>query len=166
MLKMFRADNGMNIIGQGMKIMLFATPFAAMAVWVAMKMPDAVRIPGPGNFRTIAGLIFLVPGVALWLSAVMQLLNGFPKGKLVTAGAYGVCRNPIYSSFALFIIPGLSLIFGIWSYLLISIALYVGVVILIRKEEELLTRIFGDQYRLYKSKVHRMIPFMKGDRII
>jgi protein-S-isoprenylcysteine O-methyltransferase Ste14 len=165
MLKILRADNGMNIIGQGMKIMLFAAPFAAVAVWLAMRMPDVVRIPGPGNFRTIAGLIFLVPGLALWLSAVMQLLIGFPQGKLVTSGAYGICRNPIYSSFALFTIPGLSLIFGTWSYLLISVALYLGVVILIRKEEEQLTHIFGDQYRVYKSKVHRMIPFMKGDSI-
>jgi protein-S-isoprenylcysteine O-methyltransferase Ste14 len=166
MLKILRADNGMNIVGQGMKIMLFAAPFVAIAVWLSLKMPDVVRIPGAAQYRTVAGLIFLVPGLALWLSAVMQLLIGFPQGKLVTSGAYGVCRNPIYSSFALFIIPGLSLIFGIWSYLLISAALYIGVVILIRKEEEILTRIFGDQYKAYKSKVNRMIPFMKGDTVI
>lgn len=166
MLKIFFADNGMNIVGQGMKIMLLAVPFAAIAFWLAIKMPDVVRIPGPGNYRIIAGLVFLVPGLALWLSAVTQLLIGFPQGKLVTAGAYGVCRNPIYSSFALFLIPGLSLIFGTWSYLFISVALYIGVVSFIRKEEEQLTRIFGDQYKAYKSKVNRMIPFMKGDTII
>jgi protein-S-isoprenylcysteine O-methyltransferase Ste14 len=166
MLKILKADNGMNIIGQGLKIMLFAAPGAAVAVWLSLEMPDVVRIPVPQNYRTIAGLIFLVPGLVLWLSAVTQLLIGFPQGKLVTFGAYSVCRNPIYSSIALFAIPGLSLILGSWSYLLISCALYIGVMVLIRNEEAQLLRVFGEQYREYRKKVHRMIPFMKGDAIV
>lgn len=45
---------------------------------------------------TPLGVALVLTGLVLWLTALVQLLIGFPRGKLVTSGAYGVCRNPIY----------------------------------------------------------------------
>jgi protein-S-isoprenylcysteine O-methyltransferase Ste14 len=105
--------------------------------------------------------VLVLPGLALWLTAVVQLLIGFPRGRLVTEGAYGVCRNPIYSSFALSLLPGLSLVTGTWVYLVVAAVLCLGVRIFIRKEEQDLLRVFGDEYRRYTERVHRIIPFVK-----
>jgi protein-S-isoprenylcysteine O-methyltransferase Ste14 len=161
MLKLIKADNGMNIFGQGIWIMLFTLPAAAGAMVVHFYLPDLVEIPLPRNILTLLGLALVLPGFVLWLTAVVQLLIGFPRGKLVNTGAYGVCRNPIYSSFGLFILPGMSLMSGTWVYLTVAAVLCLDVWIFIRKEEQDLLRVFGDEYRSYTSRVHRLIPFVK-----
>ena len=40
MLKIFKADNGMNIIGQGGIIILLTLPFLASAIYAQIKLPD------------------------------------------------------------------------------------------------------------------------------
>ncbi len=90
-----------------------------------------------------------------------QLLAGFPQGKLVTTGAYGVVRNPIYASVTWFVLPAVALLTRTWVYLVPAIALYVGVMIFIGVEEELLTRAFGQAYRDYVARVDRLIPFKR-----
>ena len=164
MLRLIRADNGMNIFGQGISIMLFTAPAAVGAVAAHFCVPNLVRIPLPKRILTPLGVALVLPGLVLWLTAVVQLLIGFPRGRLVTGGAYGVCRNPIYSSFGLFILPGLSLASGTWVYLLVAAALCLGVTIFIRKEERDLLGVFGDHYRHYTARMHRIIPFAKGGR--
>jgi protein-S-isoprenylcysteine O-methyltransferase Ste14 len=160
-MKLFRADNGMNIIGQGANIMLFALPAAVAAVAVHLCAPAAARLPVPAKILFPAGIGFLILGVGLWAPAVVQLLVGFPQGKLVRTGAYGVCRNPIYSSFALFILPGISFVTGVWVYLVVSVVLVLGVTIFIRKEEEKLRQVFGSEYEAYLASVSRIVPFVR-----
>jgi protein-S-isoprenylcysteine O-methyltransferase Ste14 len=99
--------------------------------------------------------------VILWGSAVIQLLLGFSKGKLVTNGAYGVVRNPIYSSVTFFILPSVALMTLTWVYFVASIFLYTGVMIFIGKEEQQLTKVFGKEYENYMARVDRLVPFKK-----
>jgi protein-S-isoprenylcysteine O-methyltransferase Ste14 len=86
---------------------------------------------------------------------------GFSKGKLVTTGAYGVVRNPIYSSVTFFILPAVALLTITWVYFVASVFLYVGVMIFIGKEEKQLTNAFGKQYEEYLARVDRLVPFKK-----
>ena len=160
-MKLFNADNGMNIVGQGAKIMLFAFPAAVASVAVHFYMPAVAQLPVPPAILMPTGIVFLILGIALWLPAVVQLLIGFPKGKLVCTGAYGVCRNPIYSSFALFILPGISFVTGTWVYLIVSVFLVLAVTIFIRKEEEKLRQVFRAEYEKYLATVSRVVPFIK-----
>ena len=100
-------------------------------------------------------------GLLLWGTAVIQLLTGFSKGKLVTTGAYGVVRNPIYSSVTFFILPAVALITLTWVYFVPSVFLYAGVMIFIGVEEKQLTQAFGKQYQDYMARVDRLVPFKK-----
>jgi len=86
---------------------------------------------------------------------------GFSKGQLVTTGAYGVVRNPIYSSVTFFVLPAVALLTLTWVYFAPSVFLYVGVMIFIVKEEEQLTKVFGKAYQDYIARVDRMVPFRK-----
>jgi protein-S-isoprenylcysteine O-methyltransferase Ste14 len=160
-LKPIKADNGMNIVGQGARIMLFTLPFVAAAVAFQFCLPPVARLPLSSSVPMPVGFLLIVPGIALWLSGVLRPIYGFPKGRLLTAGAYGVCRNPIYTSFVLFILPGLSLVTGTWVYIAAGAALMAGVVILIKPEEHDPLRIFGNEYRSYTSRVHRILPFIR-----
>jgi protein-S-isoprenylcysteine O-methyltransferase Ste14 len=163
-MSIFKKINGMDIVGQGGKIILFMLPSLAAAILFQMYFPQVAALPKSIAVIKPLGYLFLIPGLLLWGSAVVQLLIGFPKGKLVTNGAYSVVRNPIYSSMTFFILPAVALLTQTWVYLVPSLFLYAGVMIFIRKEERQLTEVFGDQYRIYSSRVHRLIPFLKPSK--
>jgi protein-S-isoprenylcysteine O-methyltransferase Ste14 len=89
------------------------------------------------------------------------LLAGFSHGKLVTTGAYGIVRNPIYASVTFFVLPAAVLLTWTWVYLVPAVFLYVGVMIYIGTEEEQLTQAFGQEYVEYMARVDRLVPFKK-----
>lgn len=161
MNNIIKNENGMNIVGQGGKIILFMLPSLIAAILVHTYLPQIAALPESISFVKIIGYILLVLGLILWGAAVIQLITGFPKGKLVTTGAYGVVRNPIYSSVTFFILPAVALMTMTWVYFVASVFLYVGVMIFIGKEEKQLTKVFGKEYEDYKARVDRLVPFKK-----
>jgi protein-S-isoprenylcysteine O-methyltransferase Ste14 len=161
MINIFKNQKEMNIIGQGGKIILFTLPSLIAAIWVHTYFPHIVALPESIDFIKPAGYLLLLLGLILWGAAVFQLIMGFSKGKLVTSGAYGVVRNPIYSSVTFFILPAVALLTLTWVYLVVSVFLYIGVMIFIGKEELQLVKAFGKEYEDYKAGVDRLVPFKK-----
>jgi protein-S-isoprenylcysteine O-methyltransferase Ste14 len=157
----FRKQNEMNIVGQGGIIILFMLPSLVAAILVHRYLPQIAALPKSISFIKPVGYLLLLPGLILWGAAIIQLLTGFSKGKLVTTGAYGVVRNPIYSSATFFILPAVALMTLTWVYLVPSVFLYAGVMIFIGKEEKQLTEAFGKEYKDYMARVDRLIPFRK-----
>ncbi len=163
MLPIVQNKLGMNIMGQGGKIMLFALPWLIVAIVVHVNYPQVASLPESIRVIKPVGYVLLLLGFALWGTAVFQLLKGFPKGELVTSGAYGIVRNPIYSSATFFFLPAATLLTGTWVYLVVSIFLYLGVQLFIGTEEKQLKASFGEEYKQYMVKVNRMVPFMRGE---
>ena len=162
MIGILKKQNGMNIVGQGGKIILFTLPSLIAAIWVHAQWPEIAALPASITFLKPAGYLLLIPGVALWLAAVVQLMVGFPKGELVTTCAYGVVRNPIYSSVTFFVLPAITLLTWTWVYLVPSIFLYLGVMIFIGVEEKQLAEVFGEEYQAYMARVDRLIPWKRN----
>src|SRR5512133_483032 len=105
MINILKKQDGMNIVGQGGKIILFMLPSLIAAIWVHRYLPQIAALPTRFRFIQPFGYLLLFPGLILWGAGVIQLLAGFSKGKLITTGAYGIVRNPIYSSVTFFILP-------------------------------------------------------------
>jgi len=161
MQNVLKNQKGLNIVGQGGKIILFMLPSLIAAIWVNTYLPHIAALPESISFIRPVGYLLLLPGLILWGMAIFQLLTGFPKGKLVTTGAYGVVRNPIYSSVIWFILPAVSLLTLTWVYVVASVFLYAGVMLFIGTEEKQLTQVFGKEYTDYMARVDRLIPFKK-----
>jgi len=161
MASIFKEQKGMNIVGQGGKIIIFMLPSLIAAILVHTYLPQIATLPESINFIKPVGYLLLLVGLILWGAAIIQLMTGFSKGKLVTTGAYGIARNPIYSSATFLILPGIALMTLTWVYFVASVFLYVGVMIFIGKEEKQLTKAFGKEYEDYKARVDRLIPFKK-----
>ena len=161
MENIFKKQNGMSIIGQGGKIILFMLPSLIAAILVHVYFPQIAELPESISFIRPVGYLLLPLGIILWGAAVIQLLTGFSKGELVTTGAYGVVRNPIYSSVTFFILPAVALMTLTWVYFVASVFLYVGVMIFIGKEEKQLMQTFGKEYEDYMARVDRLVPFKK-----
>jgi protein-S-isoprenylcysteine O-methyltransferase Ste14 len=128
MINVLKKQNGMSIIGQGGKIILFMLPSLIAAILVHKYLPQIAALPDSISFIKPVGYLLLLLGLILWGAAVIQLMVGFSKGKLVTTGAYGVVRNPIYASVTFFILPGVALVTLTWVYFVASVFLYVGVI--------------------------------------
>jgi protein-S-isoprenylcysteine O-methyltransferase Ste14 len=161
MIYIFKKQHGMNIVGQGGKIILFTLPSLIAAIGVHAYLPQIAALPKGISFIQPVGYLFLLLGVILWAAAVVQLLAGFSQGKLVTTGAYGIVRNPIYSSVTFFVLPAVALLTWTWVYFVPSVFLYTGVMIFIGPEEEQLTQAFGQVYVEYMTRVDRLVPFKK-----
>ena len=159
MITILKKQNGMNIVGQGGKIILFMLPSLIAAVLAHMYLPQIAALPESISFIKPVGYLLLPLGLILWGAAIIQLMAGFSKGKLVTTGAYGVVRNPIYASATFFIFPAIALLTSTWVYFIASVFLYVGVMIFISKEEKQLTKAFGKEYEDYLARVDRLVPF-------
>jgi len=164
MMNILKKQNGMSIVGQGGKIILFMLPSLIAAILVHTYLPQIAALPESISFIKPVGYLLLLLGLILWGAAVIQLMTGFSKGKLVTTGAYGVVRNPIYSSVTFFILPAVALMTLTWVYFVASVFLYVGVMIFIGKEEKQLTKAFGKEYEDYIARVDRLVPFRKPSR--
>jgi protein-S-isoprenylcysteine O-methyltransferase Ste14 len=153
MINILKKQNGMNIVGQGGKIILFVLPALIAAIWVHRDLPRIAALPKSIGFLQPVGYVLLLLGLILWGAAVIQLMMGFSKGQVV--------RNPSYSSVTFFILPAVALLTLTWVYFVVSIFLYIGVMIFIGTEEKQLTRAFGKRYEDYLAKVDRLVPFKK-----
>src|SRR5262245_56371561 len=111
-----------------------------------------------------AGLLLLGLGflVRLWATYHfyahdMRVISLEPQSTLITSGPYRFSRNPLYLGGNVFIFFGAALLLGSPTALIVT-ALHLPLMDrFIRREEEQLERIFGDEWRSYKRRVRRWI---------
>lgn len=149
---------GLSPEGQGPRIFAFAIPFLITGIICGIFWPIVFRFGYQDiSFFRWAGVAVLISGVIFYIIAIKQFMRDFSSGELITRGAFSISRNPIYSSWMVLILPGLSLIFNNWMFLMAAISMLFAFLALIRKEEEALARIYGQQYTLYTLKVGRIL---------
>ncbi len=111
-------------------------------------------------FMIILGILFIIIGAILWLSAVLltQIDRKIKEGKLITTGIYSIVRNPIYSAF-LFIFTGIIFLVNNIYLLVLPITFWIYLTILLKlTEEKWLEDKFTDEYNRYSKNVNRVIP--------
>ncbi|MGE5457372.1 MAG: methyltransferase family protein [Methanococcaceae archaeon] len=101
---------------------------------------------------TIA-IIMILTGIMGVISAARKLLKSFKQNVLMTDGLFRICRNPMYVSYLVFIIPGICLLFNSWLVLTTVIVNFVLLLVFIPKEYEYLEQTFGDEYKRYLENV-------------
>jgi protein-S-isoprenylcysteine O-methyltransferase Ste14 len=108
----------------------------------------------------IIGIMLIVLGVILWVQAVaISRINKIvEENKLVTTGVHAWVRNPIYSAFTI-IFTGILCLQNNLLLLVVPFIYWLFFSMIVRKEEFVLEKKFGEEYLLYKSKVNRCIPW-------
>jgi protein-S-isoprenylcysteine O-methyltransferase Ste14 len=152
-----QSTNGLNAAGVGPKLFLFAMPGLLAGIILGIygqSYSQWAKYTTP--FLVYGGLVLLVIGIIVYVFALIQFLKQFRKGVLITTGVYAMSRNPIYASWILFILPGISLMCNNWAFFLAAVCMYIGLNILIEKEEKQLLQVFGQQYEHYKMNVGRV----------
>jgi protein-S-isoprenylcysteine O-methyltransferase Ste14 len=150
----------MTLFGCGPKLALMCMPYVILSFIVMYKYPEFLDLGFLDlPLVRVIGFAWLGLGVIFWIYSAIFFLKYFKPGKLITQGPFALCRNPIYSSIIVFIIPSLALIFHSGLTFTISLVLYIGFVISIHGEVNVLRRIFGDEYEKYEKSVNEIIPF-------
>jgi len=150
----------MTLGGIGPKLMLMCLPYIILALSVEYKYPDFLNIAyfDHAVFKNI-GLFWLATGFVFWITSVIIFLTDFKKGKLITRGTFKLCRNPVYASMIIFILPAFALIYHSGLIASIVLVFYICFKISIHGENILLKRTFGNEYEIYKQSVNEILPF-------
>ena len=150
----------MTLFGCGPKLALLCLPYIILSLVVMYIYHEFFDLKFLDNiYARVSGYVWLVIGIVFWIYSAVYFLKYFKPGQLITNGPFGLCRNPIYSSIIVFIIPSLALIFHSGLTFSISLVLYIGFKISIHGETNVLRRIFGEEYDKYEKSVNEIIPF-------
>jgi protein-S-isoprenylcysteine O-methyltransferase Ste14 len=160
----------MTLGGIGPKLALLCLPYIMLSLIVMYRYPEFFDLKFlNSNSVKIIGSVWSGAGFIFWITAAIFFLKHFKPGKLITTGTFALCRNPIYSSIIVFMIPGLALIFHSGLIFSISLVLYIGFRISIHGESHILKDIFGEEYVKYEMSVNKILPFprflLKGKTI-
>jgi protein-S-isoprenylcysteine O-methyltransferase Ste14 len=150
----------MTLFGCGPKLALISLPYVILSLIVMNRYPDFFDLRFLDFTRVkVIGFVWAGLGVIYWIYSAIFFLKHFEPGKLIVKGPFSLCRNPIYSSIIVFIIPSLAIIFHSGLIFSIALVLYIGFKISIHGETIVLRRIFGEEYELYERSVNEIIPF-------
>jgi protein-S-isoprenylcysteine O-methyltransferase Ste14 len=153
----------MSLFGCGPKLALICLPYVILSLIVMYRYPEFFDLKYVNfTYVKVLGFIWLALGVSYWMYSAIFFLKYFKPGNLITKGPFALCRNPIYSSIIVFIIPSLGLIFHSGLIFSIALVLYIGFKISIHGESNVLRRIFGDEYEIYEKSVNEIIPLPKN----
>jgi protein-S-isoprenylcysteine O-methyltransferase Ste14 len=108
-------------------------------------------------FLIAAGVSFLATSIWRFIVSKNTLIPIKPAQSLQTTGIYAISRNPMYLAL-LCLYLGIAILKGnTWTLILSPIVVLIIQSYVIRKEEDYLTRAFGDAYLNYMAKVRRWI---------
>ena len=146
-------------LGIGGKLALYTALYVGFATALSYLYPNFffIRDELVLGLRAL-GSILLTLGVVFLIISARQLVREFQEGILMTEGVFHYSRNPIYAAWAIFIIPGLSLLTVSWIFFFTPFVFYLVFKTNIREEEEFLESYFGEKYLDYKEKTGQLLP--------
>jgi protein-S-isoprenylcysteine O-methyltransferase Ste14 len=112
----------------------------------------------PYDFLVIAGTLLILSGISLLVPSFIAISKLRKTDRLYTSGVYSVCRHPLYSSWIIFIVPGMVLFLNSLLSLTIPLVMYLIFRVLINKEEAFLLKKYGDQYCEYQNHTGLLFP--------
>jgi protein-S-isoprenylcysteine O-methyltransferase Ste14 len=146
--------------GVGPSILMTSLCYIVVASTVTHHWPDVCLIPVvPHRVFEVMGVLLLAIGVPWLVLSLITLNREYNRDQLATEGIYGIVRNPIYSAWVVFLIPGVVLLFPSWPLLLTPLVAFITFRARIWQEEAYLEERFGDAYRTYRSEVPELLPF-------
>lgn len=154
-----KMSNNMTLGGIGPKMALISLPYISLCFVLLSQNPAFLEIGILKNSVAYwSGISLLSIGFIFYLNTIIVFLKDFKQGKLITRGPFSLCRNPLYTSIILLILPGFGILFHSGIILSIPVVLYLNFKISIHGESIILKRTFGSQYDEYCSRVREFLP--------
>ena len=138
---------------------LALVPWLAAAIGLRLWAPQSAALPllSP-SVRLALGATLLSLGLVFWAWSAIYFIRHFFAGGLLTSGPFAWCRNPIYASFIVLLIPAAALLADAWPLLAADVVLYVIFRLFIGEEDRMLAERFDGAYRAYRRRVGEIVP--------
>jgi protein-S-isoprenylcysteine O-methyltransferase Ste14 len=114
--------------------------------------------------RLLVGMpILMISGIIATTATIIMKENktainyNNPTTKFLTKGPFGFTRNPLYLSLLLAMCAIAVIANSLWYLIFLVIMFFVFNFGIVAREEQYLTKCFGDEYIRYKNKVRRWI---------
>lgn len=127
----------------------------ALPLRAANWMPPGVSVAGGGLFALGAAIAGW--GLLTFRAARTTTVPGRASSRLVTWGPYRFCRNPMYVGLILAYLGEAGILRQVWPVFLLALTVAYVNWIVIPVEEAKLAEIFGQEYELYRVRVHRWL---------
>ncbi len=138
-------------------------PLVGVAIAGIVFWPDLTRFPlRPNTPWVVLGWVWLLGGILFWAMTLRAFVPGFRRGQLVTRGTFAWCRNPLYATLAIFLLPALGLILETWTLLALGVVAGLIAKLRIPREEHELERVFGAEWAAYAAVTHQILPMPPG----
>jgi protein-S-isoprenylcysteine O-methyltransferase Ste14 len=155
-------NKSMTLFGCGPKMALLCLPYVILSLAVMFSYPEFLNLPFLDSLPVrIIGFVWIALGLFFWGHSAVFFLRNFKPGVLLTTGPFNWCRNPIYSSIIVFIIPALGIIFHSGLIISIAVMMYIAFTLTIHGEEIILKNIFGEQFEKYRANVNQIFPLKR-----
>jgi len=155
-----------DMIGYIMGLILFVV-LIPLIMW---KLSGEIH---PTAWQTVVLAILALGGIGLsiWSIVYMRLVGrGNPMdafnhevaprtSKLMTRGPYRLCRNPMLLGVFVYYI-GLLIYLWSWQSIVVFVLYVIIMMIQVSREEKRLEQDFGEEYKEYKKKTKKIIPFV------
>lgn len=149
----------MTLGGIGPRLALMCLPYLTLSFTVMYHYPEFLNLAFlDSQLVRLLGYFWLLLGTCFWAYSAITFLRYFSKGRLITWGPFAFCRNPIYSSVILFIVPAFALIFHSGILFSIALSLFIGFKLSIHGERIVLRKTFGQAYEEYEKSVNEIFP--------
>lgn len=144
----------MSVLGVGTVLFAWIFCYGMVMVYVSHNVPRGFFFDFLPQYATFAfGDILLFVGSVIFVRSITTLKEAHQKGSLVVKGVYSCMRHPMYAAWIFFIIPGIAIIARSLLFLSVALFAYCAYKRLIKKEEDVLVRQFGQGYIDYKNRV-------------
>lgn len=128
------------------------------ALWLLDRILGHVKILSQPEPLTLVGLILIGIWICWHIWCILTIRRWWLRSQLCTTGPYRIVRHPIYAGVALLGFSGISLLFNSWIMLLVPLLQYPILSVLVRKEEAMMTAVFGEEYTRYAASTGRLFP--------
>jgi protein-S-isoprenylcysteine O-methyltransferase Ste14 len=106
----------------------------------------------------IAGTSLIAIWICWHLWCMKEINQWWRHDKLCTTGPFKYVKRPIYAGGIWFLFSGISLLFNSWIVLFQPLISFFIISFLVRKEEKMMTSIFGEEYQRYEANTGRLFP--------
>jgi protein-S-isoprenylcysteine O-methyltransferase Ste14 len=143
---------GIGPIGTAVSLSIFAVLWLVDSAFVHSKIAHRV-VP-----LRISGLILIGIWIGWHVWAMSFIRLWWYRDQLCTKGPYAVVKHPMYAGGIFLLAPGIILLLNSWTLLLWPILSYPIWSALVRKEEKMMTEVFGENYKSYAARTGRLFP--------
>jgi protein-S-isoprenylcysteine O-methyltransferase Ste14 len=127
-------------------------------LWLMDRKLDHLSILRQPRPVRIFGLVLIGIWVCWHVWCLRTIRLWWRGNQLCTTGPYRLVRHPIYAGGVMFGFMGVCLMFNSWILLLSPVLQYIILSLLVRKEEMMMTAVFGEEYGRYAARTGRFFP--------